>query len=233
MHEGYVSTTIGLKGISPLAETIAVSQLIQLASATGVHLHLSQLSCADSVKQLRKAKAEGVNVSADVAIQNLLYTDDKVESFASIFHCLPPLRESVDRLALIEGVKEGIIDAVTSAHQPHEAAAKLMPFAETEPGMSTIEFLLPMAQILADNDELDLACFIKSMTRGASSILKQKESLLKVGDLASFSVYDSKLERTITSESIVSRGKNSPLLGKVIKGETKATLFKGRVVYEI
>jgi dihydroorotase len=232
MHEGHVSTTIGLQGISPLAETIAVAQLIQLASATGVHLHLSQLSCADSVKQLRKAKAEGINVTADVAIQNLLYTDDKVESFASIFHCLPPLRDEADRLALVEGVKDGVIDAVTSAHQPHEAAAKLMPFAETEPGMSTIEFLLPMAQILADNDELDLVSFIKSMTKGAASVLKQKESLLTVGALASLSVYDSNVERCITSGSIVSRGKNSPLLGKVIRGQTKATLFKGRVVYE-
>tara|TARA_R110001592_G_scaffold319724_1_gene597446 strand:- start:11183 stop:12448 length:1266 start_codon:yes stop_codon:yes gene_type:complete len=232
MHEGYVSTTIGLQGISPLAETIAVAQLIQLASATGVHLHLSQLSCADSVKQLRKAKAEGINVTADVAIQNLLYTDDKVESFASIFHCLPPLRGETDRLALVKGVKDGIIDAVSSAHQPHEAAAKQMPFAETEPGMSSIEFLLPLAQMLEANNELDLATFIKSMTKGASRVLKQKVSVLAEGSVASLSVYDPLVERSITGGSIISRGKNSSLLGKAIKGQTKATLYKGRVVYE-
>tara|TARA_R110002167_G_scaffold211181_3_gene415658 strand:- start:2805 stop:4070 length:1266 start_codon:yes stop_codon:yes gene_type:complete len=232
MHEGHISTTIGLQGISPLAETIAVSQLIQLAEATGVHLHLSQLSVADSVEQLRKAKVKGLNVTADVAIQNLLYTDAKVETFASIYHCLPPLRDEIDRLALLRGVKDGVIDAVTSSHQPHEAAAKQMPFAETEPGMSTIEFLLPMAQILESNNELDLACFIQSMVSGAARVLKQKENLLVVGAAASLSVYSPEAEYCVTSATMVSRGKNSPLLGKVIKGKTRATLYKGRLVHE-
>jgi dihydroorotase len=231
MHEGDISTTIGLKGISPLAETIAVAQLIQLAEATGVHLHLSQLSVADSVELLRKAKAKGLDVTADVAIQNLLYTDAKVESFTSIYHCLPPLRGEKDRQALLEGVKDGVIDAVTSAHQPHEAAAKQMPFAETEPGMSTIQFLLPMAQILDRSGELTLARFIQSMTSGAARVIKQKESVLTVGAVASLSVYNPEVEYCVTSASMVSRGKNSPLLGSVIKGKTKVTLYKGRVVY--
>lgn len=233
MHEGHVSTTIGLQGIPPLAETIAVAQLIQLAAASEVHLHLSQLSAADSVMQLRKAKIDGINVTADVAIQNLLYTDEKVESFASIFHCLPPLREETDRLALLQGVKDGTIDAITSAHQPHEAAAKLMPFAETEPGMSTIEFLLPMAQMLADKKELDLADFVKSMTVGASKVLKQENAVLAIGQAANISLYNQNIERRVTSKSIISRGKNSPLLGKTIKGQTTATLYKGRVVFEL
>ena len=232
MHEGHVSTTIGLQGISPLSETIAVAQLIQLAAATGVHLHLSQLSVADSVEQLRQAKAKGLDVTADVAIQNLLYTDEKVESFASTYHCLPPLRAEFDRRTLLKGVIDGVIDAVTSSHQPHEAAAKQMPFAETEPGMSTIEFLLPMAQILDRNKELDLARFIQSMTRGSAQVLKQKENLLVVGAVANVSVYDQEAEYCVTNTSIVSRGKNSPLLGKVIKGKIKATVYQGRVVYE-
>ena len=155
-----------------------------------------------------------------------------MESFTSIFHCLPPLREEQDRLALLKGVSEGVIDAVTSAHQPHEAAAKQMPFAETEPGMSTIEFLLPLAQLLEVNKELDLATFIKSMTKGAASVLKQKASLLEVGSVASLSVYDPAVERCVTNGSIISRGKNSPLLGSIIKGQTKATILKGKIVYE-
>lgn len=233
MHEGHVSTTIGLQGISSLAETVAVAQLIQLAEASGVHLHLSQLSTADSVRQLRKAKSEGVNVTADVAIQNLLYTDERVESFTSVFHCLPPLRENSDRLALLAGVSDGTIDAVTSAHQPHEAAAKQMPFAETEPGMSTIEFLLPMAQILDDAKELELTFFLRSMTSGASKVLKQDNSLLAIGSVANISVYDPSIERCVTNKAILSRGKNSPLLGKVIKGQVTTTLYKGGVVFEL
>ena len=232
MHEGHVSTTIGLQGIPSLAETIAVAQLIQLAAVTGVHLHLSQLSAADSVAQVRKAKLQGVSVTADVAIQNLLYTDAKVESFTSIYHCLPPLREDADRLALIQGVKDGTIDAVTSAHQPHEAAAKQMPFAETEPGMSTIEFLLPMTQILEKNNELALVDIIKSMTIGAAKVLSQEFNVLAVGTRADVVVYDPNVQRSLNSSDIMSRGKNSPLLGKVIQGKTMVTIYKGRVVYE-
>ena len=118
MHEGEVSTTVGLQGITSLAETIAVAQLIQLAKATGVHLHLSQLSAAESVSQLEQAKAAGVNITADVAIQNLLYTDECIEDFNSVYYCLPPLREERDRLALVDGVNRGVIDAITSAHRP-------------------------------------------------------------------------------------------------------------------
>lgn len=232
MHEGHVSTTIGLQGISPLAETIAVAQLIQLAALSGVHLHLSQLSAADSVVQLRKAKKEGFDITADVAIQNLLYTDERVESFTSIYHCLPPLREEADRRALLEGVNDGTIDAITSSHQPHEAAAKQMPFAETEAGMSTIEFLLPMAQMLDRSNDLDLSRFIQSMTEGSAKVLKEQSTALKVGCLANLSVYDPDVERCVTSSSILSRGKNTPFYGEVIQGQVKVTLYNGRLVYE-
>lgn len=233
MHEGHISTTIGLQGIPALAETIAVAQLIQLAAATGVHLHLSQLSSADSVEQVRKAKQVGINVTADVAIQNLLYTDDKVESFASIYHCLPPLREDADRLALLTGVKDGTIDAITSNHQPHEAAAKQMPFAETEEGMSTIEFLLPMANMLEESSSLDLSVFLKAMTTGSASVLKRAQPLIAPGQSANIAIFDPLAENKVTDESMYSRGKNSPFMGKVLKGRVKTTLFNGRVVFEV
>tara|TARA_R110002072_G_scaffold57188_3_gene147295 strand:+ start:40468 stop:41733 length:1266 start_codon:yes stop_codon:yes gene_type:complete len=232
MHEGHVSTTIGLQGIPAVAETIAVSQLIQLACASGVHLHLSQLSAKGSVEQLRIAKQSGAKVTADVAIQNLLYTDDMTEAFSSIYHCLPPLREDSDRQALIAGIIDGTIDAITSAHQPHEAEAKQMPFAETDPGMSTIEFLLPMAQILSQRNELDLALFIKAMTQGAASVLNFPSMPLEEGSVASLVIYDANKECQVTNEMIISKGKNTPLLGKYIVGQVKATISKGRLVFE-
>jgi dihydroorotase len=231
MHEGRISTTIGLQGISPLAETIAVSQLLQLAEVSGVHLHLSQLSAAESVDLLERAKARGVRVSADVAVQNLLYTDDKVEAFSSVYHCLPPLRSEADRLALIAGVKNGVINAITSAHQPHEAAAKLMPFAETEPGMSTIEFILPMAQHLDAAGELDLTIFIKAMTAGAAEVLKRMAPTLMPGEIASLVVYDSSSERKIASTDILSKGKNVSLLGQNIRGQVRHTFYRGQRVF--
>lgn len=232
MHEGHVSTTIGLQGIPALAETIAVSQLIQLASASGVHLHLSQLSAQGSVDQVRIAKQSGIKLTADVAIQNLLYTDKMTEAFSSIYHCLPPLRSENDRQALLAGVVDGTIDAVTSAHQPHEAAAKQMPFAETDPGMSNIEFLLPMAEILSQKNELDLALFIKAMTQGSAKVLNIPTACLVEGHIASLVIYDAHKVRKVTSEAIISRGKNTPLIGKDIKGQIKFTLSRGRLVFE-
>lgn len=232
MHEGHVSTTIGLQGIPALAETIAVAQLIQLANDSGVHLHLSQLSTQDAVQQVRLAKQAGVQVTADVAIQNLLYTDEVVENFSSTYHCLPPLRSSSDRLALLSGVKDGVIDAITSAHQPHEAAAKLMPFAETDPGMSTIEFLLPMASRLSQNNELAFEQFIQAMTQGPAGVLNIPSAALTLGEVANIVIYDEKKAQHITSDTIISRGKNTPLLGSHIQGQVKATIAKGRLVFE-
>lgn len=231
MHEGRVSTTIGLQGISRLAETIAVSQLLQLAESSGVHLHLSQLSTASAVDQVKRAKSLGIKVTADVALPNLCYTDEMIEAFNSVFHCSPPLRAESDRQALIAGVKSGIIDAVTSAHQPHEAAAKLMPFAETEPGMSIIEFILPVAQRLEAAGELTLAELIKAMTSGSSSVLKRPAPLLLPGMDANLVVYNPAIERNIESHTMLSRGKNSPLIGQRISGQVMSTLYQGRIVF--
>ena len=233
MHEGRVSTTIGLQGISPLAETIAVSQLLQLAEASGVHLHLSQLSTANAVEQIRQAKAAGIKVTADVALQHLCYTDEKVEAFNSVYHCLPPLRSEQDRQALLTGLKAGVIDAVSSSHQPHEAAANLMPFAETEAGMSSIEFVLPMAQQLEAAGELDLSIFIKAMTAGAAKILHRPAPEVNTGELANLVVYKPSVERLITSAMMISKGKNSPLLGQRILGQVVSTVYQGNVVFEV
>lgn len=233
MHEGEVSTTIGLQGISSLAETVAVSQLVQLAKATGVHLHLSQLSAAESVAQLEQAKAEGVKVTADVAIQNLLYIDECVENFNSVYYCMPPLRGESDRLALIDGVKRGVIDTVTSAHRPQEDEAKQAPFAEAEPGMSTIEFLLPLALRLDDANELPLATFIDAMTRGASKVLQVSQPKVSEGEVANICVFSPDGERYVESHDIVSHGKNAPVLNENVKGLVQATILGGRLVYQV
>jgi len=231
MHESEVSTTIGLQGIPTLAETIAVSQLIKLAEETGVHLHLSQLSAADSVLQIAAAKKTGVQVTADVAIQNLLYTDKKTGNFSSLFHCMPPLRSESDRLALLEGVKTGVIDAITSAHQPHEAAAKQMPFGETEAGMSSIEFLLPAALQLDEASSLSMTDFITAMTRGAASVLGLPVPLIEAGQVANLCILDPNKHWLVGKDDIVSQGKNTPYLGQMLTGRVKATIFEGRVSY--
>jgi len=231
MHDNHVSTTIGLQGISSLSETIAVSQLIQLAEVSGAHLHLSQLSAADSVLQIKTAKERGINVTADVAIHHLLYTDEQVENFNSVFHCMPPIRSESDRLALLEGVKSGTIDAITSAHQPHEAAAKQMPFGETEPGMSNIELLLPMAVELNDLHNLPFNRFIAAMTTKSANILNLKRPEISEGYAANLCIFDPTKIWSLKAEDLLSKGKNSPFIGQQLKGKVKNTIYEGMITF--
>jgi len=231
MHENHVSTTIGLQGIPSLAETIAVAQLIKLAEVSDVHLHLSQLSASDSVAQVEAAKANGINITADVAVHHLIYTDEQVENFNSIFHCLPPIRSESDRLALISGLKSGVIDAITSAHQPHEAAAKQMPFGESEPGISGIELLLPMATILNANDELPLTEFILAMTTRSANILSLDKPEIVEGKTANLCIFDPVTIWTLKAEDLLSKGKNSPLIEQQLKGKVKATIYEGNISF--
>jgi len=231
MHDNHVSTTIGLQGIPSLAETIAVSQLIQLAEISGAHLHLSQLSAADSVSQVKIAKERGINVTADVAIHHLLYTDEQVENFNSVFHCMPPIRSESDRLSLLEGVRSGAIDAITSAHQPHEAAAKQMPFGETEPGMSNIELLLTMAVELNDHHKLPFTNFVSAMTTQSASILRLKKPEISEGCAANLCIFDPSETWSLKAEGLLSKGKNSPLIEQQLKGKVKATIYEGTIAF--
>lgn len=231
MHEGTVSTSIGLKGIPSIAETIAVAQMIQLAQQTGVRLHLTQISCAESVSLIRQAKESGLKISADVSVSNLLYTHHQIEGFDSLFHCHPPLRSDSDRQALLDGVKSGTIDAITSAHRPLEEAAKQRPFAETEPGISSFETLLPSAYTLSDRGELDFGTFVQAMTHRARSVLGLPDSRILEGETANLSIFESSQAAELTPEHFYSRGKNSPLMGQTVCGKVLATICEGRLTH--
>jgi len=233
VHAGQISTTIGLQGIPSVAETIAVAQLIQLAHTTGAHLHLSQISAAESVNLVADAKTRDIPVTADVSIHNLLYTDRDTLNFNSLFHCQPPLRAESDRQALISGVTNGTIDAITSAHQPHEAAAKLMPFAETEPGISGVELILTLAVQLHDQDDLPLDTFIRAMTDGAARVLRRPSPSLVPGETADLCIYDPSHRWLCTPETLVSTGSNTPLLNQELSGRVRSTLVAGRTVYRL
>jgi dihydroorotase len=231
-HSGRISTKTGLKGISHLAESIATAQLIMLARESGVHLHLAQLSCKESVALVKRAKDEGANITADVAVANLLYTHEKIVSYNSLYHCLPPLRGETDRLALIEGLRNGVIDAITSAHRPHEAAAKKAPFAQTAPGMSTIEHLIPAARQLQAQGELALNDFLKAMTQGPAKVLNRKATSIVEGNAANLCLFNPDQTYKVSAHTMLSEGKNSPLLGQEIKGKVVSTIYKGRLVYQ-
>ena len=230
MHSGSTSTILGLKGIPEIAETIAIAQLIMLAEASGVRLHLSNLSCADSVNLVREAKSKGARISADVAIANLCFTDEAVLGYNNNFHTIPPLRSEQDRRTLIEGVIDGTIDAITSAHEPRSLSAKNAPFAESATGISTIEHLYHYAMKLDAAGELSLATFIEAMNERAAAVLGTQANQIVQGQKANFSVLSFD-KRTLNESDMLSAGKNTPLVGKEVTGTIEHTFINGALVY--
>ena len=230
-HEGVIATRLGLPGIPEIAETIAVNELILLAEDTGARLHLSQLSAARSVELVKAARDRGLAVTADVAIQHLLFNESSLSDFDSRFHCRPPLRTEADRQGLLAGVNAGVIDCVVSQHQPHDPAAKQAPFGETEPGLSTVESLLGLGLILVDRSELRRERLLQALTTGPAAVLGLPPVALEPGARADITVFDPAASWTPQSRTLLSAGKHAPLIGEALPGRVMLTLSEGRIAY--
>ncbi len=229
-HDGLVASRLGLLGIPEVAETASVMEMLLLAEETGVRLHLSQLSSARSVDMVADARRRGIGVTADVAMHQLLYTEDALAGFDSRFHVRPPLRAEADRQALLAGVRDGVIDAIVSQHQPHDSAAKQAPLGATEPGLSTIESTLSMGLMLVSRGELTLPALLRSLTAGPASILSRNASL-EVDAIADLCIFDPDATWTPGERTLVSVGHNAPVLDDAIPGVVKLTLCEGRVAW--
>ena len=232
VHEGAMSTRLGLPAIPAAAETVAVSRALQLAELTGARIHFCRISTATSVKLIAHAKSAGLPVTADAAICNLLLIDEDVAGYDSNCHLLPPLRSSADRDALRAAVADGTLDAICSDHQPHDEDAKAAPFSMTEAGASTIEHLLPLVFHLATEAELDLRTVIAAVTRGPAAVLGGNSGCLEAGADADVLLVDPGHAFTVSGEHMRSAGRNTPFGGWKLKGRVVRTLLGGRVVFE-
>jgi dihydroorotase len=231
MHDDTTSTRLGLNGIPEAAETIEVSRCLLLIEQTGVRAHFGQLSCERSVRMIEAARERGLQVTADVAIQNLLLTDECVNGFNSAYHLQPPLRSPLDRAGLRQGLVTGTITAICSDHQPHDPIAKQAPFAATEPGMSGLETLLPLSLSLVEQQLLELPQLIEALTAAPARVLDIDAGTLAIGSQADICVFDPDAEWTLTADTLRSAGKNTPFLGQTLKGRVNATLMDGRIVF--
>ena len=231
-HEGFMSTIHGLAGIPETAETIALARDLILVESTGVKAHFARLSSAKAVEMIADARAAGLDVTADVALHNLLLTDQVLSNFDGHYHVLPPLRSEDDRLTLIEGIKAGVISAICSDHQPHEKMAKIAPFAATEAGMANVEILLPLALQLVDEGMLELADVLACLTIGPASCFGIDAGSLKVGSYADMTLFDSTHHWNWTAENRKTKGHNSPFFDDQIIGKVMATYLSGQRVYQ-
>ena len=230
-HDGAMAAFRGLPGIPETAETVALARDLLLVEQSGVRAHFSQLTSARGVALIAQAQARGLKVTADVALYQLILTDEALVDFSSVYHVQPPLRTRADRDGLREAVKSGVVQAISSHHQPHERDAKLAPFGATEPGMSSVEVLLPLAMTLVEDGLLDLPTLLNRLSAGPADALRLPAGKLAVGSAADLVLFDPAAS-TLVGEKWLSKGDNCPFLGHCLPGAVRYTLVDGRISYE-
>ena len=223
MHEGIMSTSLGLTGIPNLAEEIQIRRDLSILAYTGGKLHIPTISTAQGVALIRQAKKENLDVSCSVAIHNLMLTDAKLEGFDTRFKLMPPLRESSDQKALIKGIKDGTIDMVTSDHQPMDIEHKKMEFEHAAHGSIGLETAYGSLCALFDNQA---AATLLSKGKERFGI---KQQPIAVGEKADFSLFSPKGKTTVQKENIISTSKNSAYLGKEIPGTVYGVVNNGKL----
>ena len=230
VHEGLISTRYGLPSIPDAAETIALAHCLELAELTGCRVHFGQLSSRRSVIRLHQAKKYGLNVSADVAIHQLHLTEDDIIPFDSAYHVQPPFRSLSDKEALRDGLAKGTIDSLCSDHQPHDLDAKLGAFPETEPGVSSLETVLPLMLKLVAQQAISLEQGIAALTQKPAQILKLESGTLTPGFAADLCIFDPEQEWQVNSDNWRSQGVNTPFWGQTFKGKVTHTFQAGKVI---
>jgi len=233
-HAGVVAARLGLSGIPVVAETIAIHTILALVRDTGCRVHLCRLSSAAGVELVRRAKAEGLPVSADVAVHHLHLIDVDIGHFDSHMRVDPPFRAAGDRDAIRAALADGTIDAICSDHTPVDDDAKQLPFAEAEPGVTGLEMLLPLTLKWASETKTDLRTALAKITQRSAAVLGIGHSAgaLSVGMPADLCVFDPDAHWKVSRETLLSQSRHTPYLGYEVLGRVRATVVEGRVAYE-
>lgn len=233
VHEGAVSTRYGLPSIPEAAETIAVAQCLELVELTGCRVHFGQLSCKRSVIKIHQAKKYGLNITADAAIHQLHLTENDMAPFDSAYHVLPPLRTEIDKSYLRQSLANGTLDSICSDHQPHDVDAKLGAFPETEPGISSLETLLPLMLRLVNQQTLTMQQGVATLSSNPARILGLKSGALTPGFSADVCVFDANLNWQVNVDNWRSMGTNTPFWGLTLKGRVTHTIQAGKIIYRL
>jgi dihydroorotase len=230
-HDGEISARLGLTGIPVVAETIALATILHLARETGARLHVTRISSAAGVEMIRAARAAGIAVTCDVAVHYLHLCDADIGYFDPHARLDPPLRSAADRDALRAGLADGTIDALCSDHTPVDDDAKQVPFAEAEVGATGLELLLPLTLRWAEEMKLPLTRALARITCDPARVLGLPAGTLKPGSAADVCVFDPQAPLLVSREALKSQGKNTPFLGRQLKGKVRYTLIDGELAY--
>jgi len=214
------------------AETVALSTMLILARETGAHIHLCRLASAEGVESVRQAKRAGMHITSDVAAHHVHLSDADIGYFDANCHLIPPLRAERDRDALRAGLIDGTIDAICSDHTPVDEDGKQLPFAQSEPGATGLELLLPLALKWAREVRIPIAVALARVTSHPLRVLGLPAAGIAPGQIADLCIFDPQAWWCVEPGALHSQGKNTPLLGTELEGRVRWTLVGGKIVFD-
>lgn len=228
MHEGIVSTQLGLPGKPAMAEELMVARDIKLARYAESRLHFTGISSAKSLEYIRRAKESGLDITCSVSPAHLWFIDADIVGYDSNLKSVPPYRLESDREALRKGLLDGTIDCLASHHQPHEYDSKVLEFEYAKPGMIALESAFGL--LMSSIPDLTPEQVAQIMAVAPRKMLGLPAASIVTGSPASLTFFDTNAEVTCTPDFFQSRSKNTPLLGKTLKGKVLGILNKGQVI---
>ena len=232
MNEGVVSTRLGLRGWPNAAEDLIVARNVILSEYTGAHIHLQHISSKFSVDVIRRAKQRGARITAEATPHHIALTDESIATYNTNFKMNPPLRTEEDRLALIDGLRDGTLDCIGTDHAPHTDYEKDKEFDYAPNGILGLETALPISlEILVRQNKFKLPRVIDLMTRRAADILKLPAGTLAEGADADVCLFDPNEKWTYDAKAGFSKSSNSPWHGQTLTGRVRTTIVNGRIVF--
>ena len=231
MHEGVVSTALGLLGVPAVAENVMVYRDIQLAALTGAHLHIQHVSTAEAVDLVRRAKDQGITVTAEACPHHFTLTHEAVRGYDTNTRVNPPLRTAADVEAIKAGLQDGTIDVIASDHAPHHVSEKEQEYAAAPSGMIGLETSVGLSLRLYHEGILSLPQLIAKYTVHPASVLSVPHGTLRVGSSADVTILDPDYAYEVEAATLRSRSKNSPFLGWRLRGAAVVTIVSGEVIF--
>jgi len=232
MNSGETATRLGLGGIPRYAEIIMVERDIRLVEMSGGKIHFAHLSTSDAIDCVRKAKARGLAVTCDTAPPYFALNELAVGDYRTFAKLSPPLRKEEDRQAVIEGLKDGTIDAIASDHTPQDEESKRLPFSEAAAGGVGLETLLPITLELYHNGHMSLIEALNLITHRPAKLLGLKAGKLEIGRRADITILDPERGWKVEDKTLKSKSKNSPFDGRPVQGRAMQTIIDGRLVFQ-
>ena len=232
INSGIIASKLGLSGIPEIAERILIERDLTLLEKVKCRYHISQLSSQKSVETIKYRK-EIVKFTSGVSINNLSLNENDIGDFRTFLKLSPPLRTEEDRLALVQGLKDGLIDVIVSDHKPEDEESKRLTFAQAATGASGIEILLSLSLELYHNESLKLETVIKALTSNPAKILKINKGNLSVGNDADLCIVDIDKPWIVKKEKMISKSKNTSIEDKKLQGKVTNTFVKGKELFKL